>query len=88
MNVDVNITSRQGTEEIGVHISKSKQSLSVRQGGPTCLLAISSLEKSGFPVNAACVLYSLGPRISRSCSLPVLHSLTMSGRDTQGTTDG
>lgn len=45
MHVDVNIASRQVTQEIGAHISKSKQSLYIIPGGPVCLLAILPLEK-------------------------------------------
>lgn len=37
---------QQVTQEIGVHISKSKRSLSVRHEDPMCLLAISSLGKN------------------------------------------
>lgn len=49
MHRDVNITSRWVTQEIGAHISKSKQSLSVVPGGPVYSLAVLSLEKAEVP---------------------------------------
>lgn len=83
MNVDVNITGRQVTQEIGVHISKSKQSLLVRREGSMGLLAASSLEKkSEFPVNAAYVLLCPGALVPRRLVLPAPPWSMTSGRDT------
>lgn len=62
---------QQVTQEMGAHISKSKQSLSVRREEPMYLLATpSSGKKSEFPVNAACVLPCPGAVVSRSQLLP------------------
>lgn len=49
MHRDVNITSRWVTQEIGAHISKSKQSLSVVPGDPVRSLAVLSLGKAEVP---------------------------------------
>lgn len=85
MSVDVNITSRQVTQEIGVHISKSKQSLSGRQGDSMCLLATSSLEKKSEAQGECCMCSSVsGSYGAQSLVLPAPAWSVNSGRNMRG----